>query len=300
MQVFFVSAWERRGWRCQLLAFETREGSSDHFKFMAETEDIMKRLLIAALTCVVAPGSAHNSFTGGYSGTPPGNQFCASSCHGGTSGILVVTGFPASYRPQQTYRIVIGHNGGSRIVNFNATTRLGTTSNIAGTFANVTNSALYTGGDGGVYANPHSIDSAVFQWTAPAAGSGTVNFYAAAFQGTTTSPFGQSSHATISAAENTTGVDPEASLPKDFALSQNYPNPFNPSTTIGYDLPLGSRVILRLYDALGHEVSTLFDDFVQAGHHQFTLNTSYLASGIYFYRIQARTYTNVKKLVVLK
>ncbi len=269
--------------------------------FIAKLEDIMKVLIAAVLTCFVTIAFAHNSYTGGYSGAP-GRQTCASSCHGGTGGTLVVTGFPTLYSPQHTYRIVIGHSGGSPIVNFNATTRLGTSSNVAGTFANVTNSALYTGGngDGGVYANPHTIDSAVFQWTAPAAGSGPVNFYAAAFQGTTTSSSGQSKRVTITAAENTTAVEPEASLPKDFALSQNYPNPFNPSTTIGYDIPLGSRAILKLYDAAGHEVSTLLDDFVQTGHHQFTLNSSHLASGIYFYRIQARTYSDAKKLVVLK
>ena len=168
----------------------------------------MTRLLGVALTCFAAIAFAHNSYTGGYSGAP-GRQTCASSCHGGTSGTLTLTGFPTSYTPQHTYRILVGHNGGSPIVNFNATTRIGTSTTVAGTFVNVTNTALYVGGngDGGVYANPHSIDSAVFQWTAPAAGNGTVNFYAAGFQGTTTSSSGQSHSVTMNALESTTDVE---------------------------------------------------------------------------------------------
>jgi hypothetical protein len=145
-----------------------------------------------------------------------------------------VTGFPTSYQPQQTYIVTVKRNGGSRIVNFNATTRVGSISTVAGTFAAVTNDALYTGADGGVYASPHSIDSAVFQWTAPARGTGLVNFYAAGFQGTTSSPNGQSTRVVLSASENTTGVEGQASSPNNFTLSQNYPNPLNPTTELSF------------------------------------------------------------------
>lgn len=258
----------------------------------------MTKLLLSVLCCVTL-GLAHNSYTGGYS-SAPGRQTCASSCHGGTAGTLVVSGFPATYQPLQTYNVTVMHNGGSRIVNFNASTRIGSTSTVAGTFTAGLNSTLYTGADGGVYASPHSIDSAKFQWTAPAAGSGTVNFFAAAFQGTTSSNNGQSSRVTLAAAENTTGVSEQESSPTDFLLSQNYPNPFNPTTTINFKVPVNGHVTLKVFDMSGREAATIVDGFVQTGLHQVTIEAADLASGLYFYQLKAGSFTDVKKFVVLK
>jgi hypothetical protein len=274
----------------------------------------MMAKLILAIVFFVTIGFSHNSYTGGYS-SAPGRQTCASSCHGSTGGTLVVTGFPTSYQPLQIYSIVVKHNGGSRIVNFNATMRVGSSSTVAGAFTTVTNSVLYTGADGGVYASPHSIDSAVFQWTAPAAGTGPVNFYAAAFQGTTSSGNGQSSRVTISAAEITTSVVNQALLPNEFTLGQNYPNPFNPTTNLNYELPVGAHVSLKMYDVLGKEVASLVDGFVEAGDHYESLNAAQLSSGVYFYRLsvvpvarrdlvlkdgQAGDFVQTKKLLLLK
>jgi hypothetical protein len=255
--------------------------------------------LLLAIACCATIGFAHNSYTGGYS-SAPGRQTCASSCHGGTGGTLVVAGFPATYQPMQVYTITVRHNGGSRIVNFNATTRIGSTTTVAGTFTAGLNSTLYTGADGGVYASPHSIDSAIFQWTAPAAGAGTVNFYAAAFQGTTSSANGQSSRVTFAATEITTGVNGQEPFPTEFALSQNYPNPFNPTTNIDYELPVDAHVTLKIFDVSGKEVATIVDGLGRAGLHHVTVNAVNLASGLYFYRLDAGTYTNAKKFVVLK
>jgi tetratricopeptide (TPR) repeat protein len=91
-----------------------------------------------------------------------------------------------------------------------------------------------------------------------------------------------------------------ASLPTEFALHQNYPNPFNPTTTIKYDLPIETRVTLKLYDLLGREVRTLVDRQMPAGFHQATVDGSALASGVYLYRIDAGSFTHVRKLVLLK
>ena len=258
----------------------------------------MTKLLLSVLCCVTL-GLAHNSYTGGYS-SAPGRQTCASSCHGGTAGTLVVSGFPATYQPLQTYNVTVMHNGGSRIVNFNASTRIGSTSTVAGTFTAGLNSTLYTGADGGAYASPHSIDSAKFQWTAPASGSGTVNFYAAAFQGTTSSNNGQSSRVTFAATENTTGVSGQESSPTGFQLSRNFPNPFNPTTHVTFAVPHDAHVTLRLFDASGKEVATIVDGFVQTGLHHVTIDAADLASGLYFYQLTAGTFTDVKKFLVLK
>jgi hypothetical protein len=88
--------------------------------------------------------------------------------------------------------------------------------------------------------------------------------------------------------------------PSRFTLHQNYPNPFNPTTTIKYDLPIGSHVNLKLFDILGREVLTLVNGVEIAGHHQVTLNAAHLSSGVYFYKITAGSFTDVEKLVVVK
>jgi hypothetical protein len=258
----------------------------------------MKKLILA-FVFFVTTGFAHNSYTGGYSGAP-GSPTCASSCHGGSAGTLLVTGFPASYKPGQIYRIVIKHNGGSAIVNFNATTRAGSTTSVAGTFAVVTNSALYGGADGGVYASPHAIDSAVFQWTAPSKGTGQVKFYAAAFQGSTSSSNGQNSTMTGTAAEITTGLAQGTRVSTGFSLDQNFPNPFNPSTTIKFEIPRGMIVHIAVYDGLGREVSVLMNDRRDAGIHEVRFNGSNLASGVYVYRMRAGSFIETKKLLLIR
>jgi hypothetical protein len=95
-------------------------------------------------------------------------------------------------------------------------------------------------------------------------------------------------------------VKQSVAVPAQYALYQNYPNPFNPATAINYDLPADVHVRLKVYDVLGREVATLVDGFMQAGYHQATLDASNLASGLYFYRFNAGSYTNTKKLVVLR
>ena len=89
-------------------------------------------------------------------------------------------------------------------------------------------------------------------------------------------------------------------VPTVYLLGQNFPNPFNPTTVISYQLPEGAYVAIRLYDVLGQEVQTLVDDVKEAGHYQITLDASRLASGIYFYKMLAGSYTAVRKIVVMK
>jgi Secretion system C-terminal sorting domain len=89
-------------------------------------------------------------------------------------------------------------------------------------------------------------------------------------------------------------------LPAVFALLQNYPNPFNPSTKISYQLPKSSFVTLKVYDIIGKEVSTLVNEQKDAGEYEVTFDGSRLASGVYFYRMTAATFTAVKKFVLMK
>ena len=88
--------------------------------------------------------------------------------------------------------------------------------------------------------------------------------------------------------------------PVEFELSQNYPNPFNPSTTIKFAIPEATMVTLRVFNALGEEVALLVDRFMESGIHQVNFEAVGLISGIYFYRIQAGDFAQVKKMTLLK
>lgn len=85
-----------------------------------------------------------------------------------------------------------------------------------------------------------------------------------------------------------------------YQLNQNYPNPFNPSTVISYQLPTAGFVTLNIYDVLGREVRTLVNQREHAGNYSVTFDAHHLPSGVYFYRLQAGTYTQTKKLLLLK
>ena len=99
----------------------------------------------------------------------------------------------------------------------------------------------------------------------------------------------------------TVDVDDENNtIVKQFELYQNYPNPFNPTTKIKYQIPSEEKVLLKIYDVLGREVKTLVNEIRSAGVHEIEFNASSLASGIYFYRISAGNYSDIKKIVLLK
>ena len=100
---------------------------------------------------------------------------------------------------------------------------------------------------------------------------------------------------------NITDVEkPSADLPRHFALDQNYPNPFNPSTHITFNLPSRSMVSLKIFDALGREVSMLVAGELTAGTHTRQWNAAGLPSGVYFYRMHAGSFTQTKKLILLR
>lgn len=88
--------------------------------------------------------------------------------------------------------------------------------------------------------------------------------------------------------------------PMEFRLSQNYPNPFNPSTTIRYALPRRSHVRLVVFNMLGREVARLVDGEVGAGVHDVVFDAAHVASGAYFYRIQAGRFTQTRMLLLLR
>jgi hypothetical protein len=107
---------------------------------------------------------------------------------------------------------------------------------------------------------------------------------------------------TLTLANQVTGVGEEwtPGIPQEFRLEQNYPNPFNPSTTIRYGLPVHSHVTLTVFNTLGQQVALLENGEQEAGYHEVKFEGVGFASGVYFYRIQAGTFNEVKKLLLVR
>lgn len=89
-------------------------------------------------------------------------------------------------------------------------------------------------------------------------------------------------------------------VPVRFSLEQNYPNPFNPATNIKFSIPKQELVKLVVYDILGKEVVTLVNENMSPGIYKVDFNGSAYASGIYFYRIESASFTDVKKMILIK
>ncbi|MBK7632006.1 MAG: CotH kinase family protein [Ignavibacteriales bacterium] len=98
-----------------------------------------------------------------------------------------------------------------------------------------------------------------------------------------------------------TKVEGEENLiPSEFTLFQNYPNPFNPSTKISWQSPVGSQQTLKIYNLLGSEVATLVDEYKTAGTYEVEFKATKYPSGVYFYRLQAGSFVETKKMLLLK
>jgi hypothetical protein len=88
--------------------------------------------------------------------------------------------------------------------------------------------------------------------------------------------------------------------PNNFELRPNYPNPFNPSTTISFSLPVSDNATLKVFNALGEEIITLVESFLEAGIHTYIFNAEYLTSGIYVYKLSTAEATQTRKMLYLK
>jgi hypothetical protein len=97
-----------------------------------------------------------------------------------------------------------------------------------------------------------------------------------------------------------TAINEDLSSVNSYSLSNNYPNPFNPSTKISYTIPERGNVSLKVYDLLGGEVAQLVNGEVEAGSYDISFNAVNLPSGIYFYKLQAGSFAETKKMILLK
>ena len=204
----------------------------------------------------------------GFNGTAPG---CGvSGCHTFQSGILTAI-------VQSNLQVKI--------------TLTGTTSNVAGELVDES---------GNVVAVINKTGSNPFTFTAPSAGTYKVN---AGFK----SPNRRWDSTSVSIVLSDIGSNLIESTPHSYQLYNNYPNPFNPSTKIFYSLPEKSHVMLKIYDMIGNEISELVNEDKSAGNYSIDFNASNLASGIYFYSLEAVSFANTnsgfketKKMILTK
>ena len=89
-------------------------------------------------------------------------------------------------------------------------------------------------------------------------------------------------------------------IPTEYKLEQNYPNPFNPATNIKFSIPVQGLVSLRIYNTLGQEVAILVNKELSIGQYEANFDGSKLTSGIYFYKLEAEGFTEIKKMMLIK
>lgn len=163
-----------------------------------------------------------------------------------------------------------------------AITVSGTTSSVAGELVDA---------NGTVVAFNNSTGNNPFTLTAPAPGAYRVN---AGFK----NPSKKWDSVMVNISVTDVGENP--SNPASFKLFDNYPNPFNPSTTVRYSIPEVSFISIKIYDPLGKEVSSLVNETKQAGIYEDEFNASDLSSGIYYYTLQAGSFRETKKMILLR
>jgi len=95
-------------------------------------------------------------------------------------------------------------------------------------------------------------------------------------------------------------IEVEIAAPSSFALEQNFPNPFNPGTTIKFSIPVEADVKLNVYNTLGQEVAEVLNARLTEGYHEAEFDAGLLTSGIYFYRLEADKFVDVKKMIIIK
>ena len=132
-----------------------------------------------------------------------------------------------------------------------------------------------------------SIDSLVVEWP-----SGTIDF------GTNILP---NEFVTVTEGDQITSINENSpAAPGDFVLHQNFPNPFNPATTIRFSLPRKEHVTLKVFDMLGREVATLLEGELSIGEHSVVFDARDLTSGVYFYRLTADQFVQIRKAFLIK
>jgi hypothetical protein len=221
------------------------------------------------------------------------SQGCG-SCHNSGTGITGIITGPDSVLAGQTitFTLTLTSGSGSGKYGVDIAVKNGILAVISGSGLQLLNGEL-THSSAITYVTPKVIN---FSYTAPSS-TGTDTLFATVDRGY----YGQWAWTpnkgikvyTLSGISNN-------EIPVKFYLSQNYPNPFNPVTKINYGIARSSNVKVTVYNLLGKETAVLVNDFHQAGNYYVNFDASKLSSGIYYYRIDAGEFTEVKKMTLIK
>lgn len=222
-------------------------------------------------------------------------------CHGAASSAVSVTiSGPDTVLigSTNTYRVTITGGplarGGTNIATSSGTLDVVAGSGLRKVGNELTHSAPKAPANGAV--------SFEFTFTAPSAAGSAIlyaNGNSVNFNGNSTGDqwnFAPNKTVIISA----TSSAPQQPRPVGFELAQNFPNPFNPSTTIQFTLPQDDVVRLKIFDASGREVQTLVSGRSSRGTHTVSFNATNLASGVYLYRLETSTFSETKKMLLIK
>ncbi|MGD9486968.1 MAG: T9SS type A sorting domain-containing protein [Calditrichaceae bacterium] len=119
-------------------------------------------------------------------------------------------------------------------------------------------------------------------------------------EGETNPNFTEADDVSMRVTDPTSVTEPEPSIIHSYNLMQNYPNPFNPATAIRFELSAAGTVSLKVYDLLGKEVRTLVNGWIASGAHEVLFDGSNLASGVYFYRLETKDYSQMRKMLLVR
>lgn len=257
----------------------------------------MNRIVVSGfLALLAAAAPALPSYTG-YSGAPGSGGSCASTCHGTSGGTIEVIGFPANYQLSDTYVISVVHRGGSTISNFNASVRVGTGSQTAGTITAGYLTGTYSTGDepNGVHLSDSEQDSCTFNWQAPDSGIGDVKLYLAGLQGS----MGGLNTEIVLTSSQAPGIGESDRRPTGLALAVE-PTIANGRVSIRLSAPTGSHPTLRVTDGSGRLVARIA--VPECGRpiawRPFDYRGSRLAAGTYLLVFQSDDGRLVRKLVL--
>lgn len=254
----------------------------------------MKKIYAIALVAIfVTVVIARSNYTG-YT-RKSGNVGC--NCHGKSANTAITVEISGPSQVQvgstTTYQVTISGGSGSKVcVDIAASSG---TLKAYDPALKLLGTELITNGTKSYSGGKYTYS---FNYVAPLV-AGTQTLYATGLS-STSSGWNFAPDKTISIVAATDVED--LSLPREFGLDQNYPNPFNPSTFIKYRLQAASNVSLKVFDALGNDVAALVDEYQNAGIYQSSFSAlSYsLSSGIYFYRLTAGSFTETKKMLLMK
>jgi hypothetical protein len=249
----------------------------------------------------------------GYVGATEKNGGAGCNCHSFSPSTQVsawVTG-PDSLLigTSATYRLYV--TGGPRVTaGFNLASRTGKVASVD----NFTKLMQYVVGDTQLtHTSPRAFNSDTLFWNFRYTAPNSIGFDTIYSVVNSTNGNGQSDgndrwnfgrKFAIRIYNNPVSVENENPSALNFILYQNYPNPFNPNTNIKYELKSPGYVVLKIFDAIGNEVATLVNEFQQAGMYEVKFNSyevnGSLTSGIYYYKISSGSFTEVRKMLLIK